>query len=133
RYPGSIFDIGNGRHSFGNYRRPFAPELDIGSYRYTTGSGKNKSTHTWGYAAIKLPRKLPNMLLDARNNNSLFGTNLPVSYRRDQVLSLEGDFDKYFTLYCPRQYERDALYVFTPDLMALLIDESAAFDVEIVD
>ena len=39
---------------------------------------------------------------------------------RTQVLSLEGDFDRYFTLYCPKEYERDALYVFTPDLMALL-------------
>src|SRR5690606_4776519 len=57
RYPGAIFDVGDGRHAFGNYRRPFAPELDIGSYRYTSGSGKNKSTHTWGYAAIRLPRK----------------------------------------------------------------------------
>jgi hypothetical protein len=49
------------------------------------------------------------------------------------VLSLEGDFDRYFTLFCPKQYERDALYVFTPDLMALCIDEVAPFDVEIVD
>jgi len=35
--------------------------------------------------------------------------------------------------YCPEGYERDALYVFTPDLMALLIDEVGAYDVEIVD
>jgi hypothetical protein len=54
-------------------------------------------------------------------------------FRKDQVLSLEGDFDRFFTLYCPQEYERDALYVFTPDLMALLIDEAAPFDVEIVD
>ncbi len=52
---------------------------------------------------------------------------------RDQVLPLEGDFDKHFTLYCPQEYEQDALYIFTPDLMALLIDEAAPFDVELVD
>jgi hypothetical protein len=74
------------------------------------------------------------MLLDSRANNGMFGSsNLPSAFRRDQVLSLEGDFDRYFTLYCPRQYERDALYVFTPDLMALLIDEAAPYDVEIID
>src|SRR5690606_19662771 len=61
------------------------------------------------------------------------GSNLPVTFDRTQVLSLEGDFDRYFRLYCPREYERDALYVFTPDLMALLIDNAAPFDVEIVD
>ena len=49
------------------------------------------------------------------------------------MLSLEGDFDQYFTLYCPKQYERDALYVFTPDLMALCIDEAAPFDIEVID
>ena len=49
------------------------------------------------------------------------------------MLSLEGDFDKYFTLYAPREYERDALYVFTPDLMVLLIDRLASYDLEIVD
>lgn len=49
------------------------------------------------------------------------------------MLSLEGDFDCHFTLYCPRGYERDALYVLTPDLMARLIDEAGGLDVEIVD
>jgi hypothetical protein len=74
------------------------------------------------------------MVLDAKKNNGLFGSStLPVSFDRDQVLSLEGDFNEHFTLYCPREYERDALYIFTPDLMALLIDEAAGWDVEIVD
>ena len=78
------------------------------------------------------------MLLDAKaNNTNLFGkslaSNLPVSLRKDQVLSLEGDFDKYFTLYAPKDYERDALYIFTPDLMTLLIDNAHSFDAEVVD
>lgn len=133
-YPGAIFGLGNSRQATGNYRAPFAPELDIGNYEYTTGSGKQKTTHNWGYMALRLPRQLPNMLLDAKANDGIFGsTTLPFVFRKDQRLSLEGDFDKYFSLYCPREYETDALYVFTPDLMALLIDESAAFDVEIIE
>ena len=52
---------------------------------------------------------------------------------RDQQLSLEGDFDIHFRLYCPTGYERDALYVMTPDLMALLIDDAGDLDAEIVD
>src|SRR5690606_27767455 len=102
--------------------------------QYTTGSGKNRTTHRWGFLALELDRRLPHMVLDATANNGLFGgTNLPARFDRSQVLSLEGDFDRYFTLYCPREYERDALYVFTPDLMAILIDEAAPYDVEIVD
>jgi len=134
RYAGSIFGIGSSRASYDRIQSTSGRFLDIGSYRYTTGSGKNRTTHTWGYLAMQLDRRLPQMVLDSKANNGLFGsTNLPKTFSRDQVLSLEGDFDKYFTLYCPREYERDALYVFTPDLMALLVDNAGAFDVEIVD
>jgi hypothetical protein len=107
--------------------------FDLGSFQYSTGSGKSRQTHYWGFLALHLDRELPNMVLDSKENNTLFGSDLPVTFRRDQILSLEGDFDKHFTLYCPKEYEQDALYVFTPDLMALLIDDAGSFDVEIVD
>ncbi len=133
-YPGAIFGIGTSRQVTDHFRTTGERFLDFGNYRYVTGSGKNRSTHDWGFLALHLDRALPHMLLDSRANNGLLGaTNLPAVFSREQVLSLEGDFNRYFTLYCPRQYERDALYVFTPDLMALLIDEAAPFDVEIVD
>lgn len=133
-YPGAIFGLGTSRQVTDHLRTADGRFLDFGNYRYTTGSGKNRTTHHWGFLALHLDRALPHMLLDSRANNGMLGgTNLPAVFSKDQVLSLEGDFDRYFTLYCPRQYERDALYVFTPDLMALLIDEAAPFDVEIVD
>lgn len=133
-FPGSIFQIGSGRMSTNRIQTVSGRQIDIGSYSYTTGSGKSKRTHGWGYLALRLDRNLPHMVLDAKSNNGLFGgTNLPAKFGGNQVLSLEGDFDRYFTLYCPEHYERDALYVFTPDLMALLIDETSAFDVEIID
>src|SRR5690606_561171 len=106
--------------------------VEFGNYQYTTGSGKNRSVHRWGYVAVKLDVPLPNIVLDALGNNTL-GTNLPASFARDQRLSLEGDFDDYFTLYCPQGYEADALYLFTPDIMARFIDHAAQLDVEIVD
>jgi hypothetical protein len=132
-YPGAIFQIGDSRQAVDHLVSTTGRFFDIGNYRYTTGSGKNRSTRTWGFMAFHLDRKLPNMVLDSKANNGFFGTNLPATFDKNQILSLEGDFDKYFTLYCPKAYERDALYIFTPDLMALLIDEAAPFDVEIVD
>ncbi len=132
-YPGAIFGIGSSRHVTDHFRTVDGRFLDFGNYAYTTGSGRSRRTHHWGFLAMQLERSLPHMLLDSTANNGMFGSNLPTAFRREQVLSLEGDFDRYFTLYCPTQYERDALYVFTPDLMALLIDEAAPFDVEIVD
>jgi len=133
-FPGCVFQHGDSRMAYDSFATPSGRFLDFGNYEYETGSGKNRTTHHWGFLALKLDRKLPNMVLDSKANNGLFGaTNLPQVFSRDQVLSLEGDFDKYFTLYCPKEYEADALYVFTPDLMALLIDDASPYDVEIVD
>ncbi|MEY2847961.1 MAG: hypothetical protein RI885_626 [Actinomycetota bacterium] len=133
-YPGAIFQTGSERAARDHFRASSGRYLDFGNYRYTTGSGKNRSTHHWGFLALQLDRALPHLVLDSRANNGLFGgTNLPLSFHRDQTLSLEGDFDRHFTLYCPREYEADALYVLTPDMMALLIDDAATFDVEIID
>lgn len=131
-YVGMIFDEGDSRRI--NEAYVFADGTEIGNYQYSTGSGKNRHTHHWSYVRIKLARQLPHMVLDARKNN-LFGnfTNLPDSFSRNQTMSLEGDFNEYFTLYAPKEYERDALYVFTPDVMAAVIDAGQAYDMEVID
>lgn len=131
-FPGMIFGIGSSRQSTdvlrGNRPRP----VEFGNYRYTVRHGKSSTTHHWGYVAVKLDVPLPNIVLDAIGNNG-FGSNLPAAFQRAQRLSLEGDFDRHFTLYCPAGYERDALYLFTPDIMARFIDHAAELDVEIID
>jgi hypothetical protein len=131
--PGMIFSIGSSRRASDLVRGERPRFVEFGNYRYVTGSGKNRTTHAWGYAAVKLDVPLPHIVLDATSNNSLFGSNLPATFDKDQRLSLEGDFDRFFSLYCPAGYERDALYLFTPDIMARFIDNAAALDVEIVD
>lgn len=133
-YPGAVFGVGDSREVLEHLTSAEPPLVDYGNTRYAIGSGKNRRTKTWGFLALQLHRALPHMVLDSTANNGFLGTTgLPTGFRRDQVLELEGDFNRHFTLYCPREYERDALYVFTPDLMALLIDHAAPFDVEIVD
>ncbi|GAA1466907.1 hypothetical protein [Microbacterium thalassium] len=131
--PGMIFGQGHSRQALDMVRGDRPRFVEFANYRYTTGSGKNSTTHVWGYVAVKLDVPLPHIVLDATSNNTLFGSNLPSTFDRAQRLSLEGDFDRYFALYCPRGYERDALYLFTPDIMARFIDNAAALDVEIVD
>lgn len=131
--PGMIFSRGSSRRATDILRGDKPRFVEFGNYQYTTGSGKNQTTHKWGYVAVHLSTPLPHIVLDALSNNGLFGSNLPVSFGKDQRLSLEGDFDRYFSLYCPRGYETDALYLFTPDIMARFIDNAAALDVEIVD
>lgn len=131
-YAGMIFDEGHSREIDSAFIFPGRAEL--GNYTYVTGGGKNRSTHHWAYIKVKLPRKLPHMVLDAKKNN-IFGkfSNLTDTFDQSQTLSLEGDFNEHFTLYAPKQYERDALYVFTPDVMARLIDNGSAYDMEVID
>ena len=131
--PGMIFSLGSSREASDLVRGERPRFVEFANYRYTTGSGKNRTTHKWGYVAVKLDVPLPHIVLDATGNNGLFGSNLPATFDKDQRLSLEGDFDRFFSLYCPAGYETDALYLFTPDIMARFIDNAAALDVEIVD
>ena len=131
--PGMLFDLGHGRIATDLVRGASPRFVEFANFTYTTGSGKESETHDWGYIAIKLDVPLPNIVLDAQSNNGFFGSNLPASYDAHQRLSLEGDFDRFFALYCPAGYERDALYLFTPDIMARFMDSASSFDVEIVD
>ena len=133
RLPGMIFGLGESRQATDLVRGEHPRFVEFGNYAYTTGSGKSRTTHQWGYVAVKLDVPLPNIVLDATSNNSLFGSNLPAMLDKRQRLGLEGDFDTHFALYAPVGYERDALYLFTPDIMARFIDHAAALDVEIVD
>ena len=80
---------------------------------------------------IVLPRPVPNMVLLSTGEAVL--SKAGVALDEGQRLALEGDFDTTFTLYCPREYETDALYIFTPDLMARLVDSAAGCDIEFVD
>lgn len=130
---GLVFQHGDARR----FDMLFTPSkgniYEFGTYCYDTGSGKNRTTHHYGFVHVKLSRSLPNIVLDSRHNNLLGETGLPGTLNRDQMLHLEGDFDNYFTLYAPKQYERDALYIFTPDVMQAMVDASRHYDGEIVD
>jgi len=134
--PGMLFHQGDRRGSTDVLRREQPRFVEFANFSYTESgsSDSNSSTYRWGYVAIHLDAPLPHIVLDALGNNGGLGrSNLPMAFRGSQRLSLEGDFDRYFALYCPRGYERDALYLFTPDVMARLIDYAARLDVEIID
>lgn len=140
-HTGKIFQIGHSKVA-SQIVRKFDQRgnaaVEIGKYAYTVGSGKNSRTYNWVYMCLHMQRNLPHMLLDAKSNNvQAFGmelnSNIAAGIAKDQVISLEGDFDKYFTLYGPAEYQMDARYIFTPDVMATLIDGSSAFDAEIID
>jgi hypothetical protein len=109
------------------------PFVELGNQQCTAADSSEARFRRWGYFMIDLERNLPHLVLVSKKRGSRRRSRFPLAFRRDQVLSLEGNFDRYFTLYAPREYERDALYVFTPDVMARLIDEAEGCHIEIVD
>lgn len=106
--------------------------LEFGDFEHTVGSGRSKMRLSYSYIAIRLNAPMPHILLDSTVNDKQ-AVWLGRYAKSTQRLSLEGDFDASFALYCPKGYERDALYLFTPDIMALFADNATRFDVEIVD
>jgi hypothetical protein len=121
--PGPIpFEVGNVAGRVGGTRTEQFGKVKVTMTRRTQRRSDN------GYVSIRLPKALPHFVVDASAN----GASLPMPVARKQRVSLEGDFDRHFALYAPAGYERDALYLFTPDIMALLIDESGDLDVEVI-
>ncbi|GAA3657419.1 hypothetical protein GCM10022202_17190 [Microbacterium marinilacus] len=107
------------------YPRFVAPGVEFGNLRRD-----GRPVRTWRYAAVALPAPLPHFVLDSSEAR---GGDVPRGVERGQRLSLEGDFDRWFRLHVPSEYQTDALFVFTPDLMAALIDDARSWNVELVD
>lgn len=133
--PGMIFGFGDSKKFIDFVSYPKGPITETGVYKCSTGSGKSRQNHYFSFVRVKLPRNLPNMILDSKQNNSFGGrlSNLPHGFSRDQQLVLEGDFGSYYNLYVPEQYHRDALYIFTPDVMHALVDATNTYDCEVID
>lgn len=131
--PGLIFEGQDGSTAYDVVESRDGRGLIVGNQTFTTGTGNKRQTHRWGFATVQLGTMLPHIVLDAKGNNALAASTLPVSLDAEQRLRLEGDFDRHFSLSVPKGYERDALYLFTPDIMARFVDRAAELDVEIVD
>lgn len=78
-----------------------------------------------GFAAIRLDREVPHVLLVPRTD---FAPGIREERRR---MFLEGDFPRYFTLYCEPGAEIEALTVLTPDVMAAMVDDATLWTAEI--
>lgn len=102
-----------------------APGVEFGNL-----SSRTHSYLEWHYLATELPAPLPHVFLESRAAGRL-----PKELARaeiGQAVSMGAPFDNHFTVYAPRGYEHDALYVLTPAVMALLLDYATDFHVEII-
>ena len=132
-YPGLLFGKGRSRASTHHLFSPTGVLADAGGYEYTTGSGDNSTTHRWCFAAFRLPHPVPHLLLDAKANNGVWGTNLPETFASSQRISLGEPFDSHYQLYAPESYGRDAFQLLPPNVMEALLNTRVVYDIEMVD
>ncbi|MDR1264063.1 MAG: hypothetical protein LBK42_00475 [Propionibacteriaceae bacterium] len=105
--------------------------LIIGRHRILEDQRQNKIElyRPFTFGMIRLPQAVPHIILKNRHSKVV-----PMSRLRNIAqMALEGDFADTFTLYCPASYERDALYIFTPDVMTACLDLAGDAELELVD
>ncbi|WP_435092265.1 hypothetical protein [Clavibacter michiganensis] len=135
--PGPMSDghFGSARRCFDLTRvmRPtLAPGVEFGNHEIVTAGRREGAPRFGGYAMIRLAHEMPHIRVIARRGVLRRALTMMSRPDREQRLSLEGDVDRHYALYCPAGSERDALYLFTPDILALLIDRVRGLDVEVV-
>ena len=89
--------------------------------------GKIDRSQYFSVLSIELARKVPHLYFDS---SKVLGSQVKHYVGSFQRLSLEGDFDKYFTLYSPDGYQVDVLSFITPELMQVLI-AAGDYDIEL--
>ncbi len=102
--------------------------IEFGQLRPDWQSRRSHGSRTQTFMRFKLPMSLPHIVLRSRRSE----TNVLDGVGESVKLKLEGQFGDMFDLYVPKGYERDALYVFTPDVMVRFIDATPNFDCEII-
>lgn len=91
-----------------------------GEYQYTTGSGKNRTTHHYSFIAQKAHKELPLV--------HCFRPWMDRSFLRKEV-QLEGvDFNKKYNIYADKP--TDAFYVFNPRVMHAMLEEEIVKDMK---
>lgn len=101
---------------------------DLFMYQFTTGSGKNSHTYYYTVARVALAKPFPHLILDNKKTWAIHNRG-----NASQKISLEGDFDKYFSFYSQPNEHINALSIVTPDIMQTLLTKNQFQDIEIAD
>lgn len=106
--------------------------FDAAVRTFVVGERDGAAMHSTLAVRIPLRAEAPRIQLRSRTGAGALSM-LPRVPQARQHLRLEGNFSDVFVLSVPVGYERDALYLLTPDLMAVLLDNASDLDLEIVD
>ncbi len=122
-HDGSVTDVVSGQFQ--------GHPLSLFEYDFLVGGGKSESSYHYTIYKLQFDGALPDIMLKC--GGTFFGESLLEKNPEKEMIKLEGDFNKYFSLSVSKGHEVDALEVFTPDVMEDLIEKAKQFSVEIVN
>ncbi len=129
---GAFFRVGYGQRRYdlvgGSYQ---GHPIELFLYQYTIGEGKRAETYVYTVFRLRFDTAMPDLVLEQKKYGVGYSI-LKTAASQKEFISLEGDFNKYFTLSVPKGYETEALEVFTPEVMGELIDKCKDLNLEIV-
>jgi hypothetical protein len=103
--------------------------IEIFNYGFTVQHGRSSHRETYTIFALQFDGVLPDIALTPRS--LLVAGSLAGAPDADVEVTLEGDFNEYFTLYAPKAYDVDIRVIFQPDLMLELIEKYRSYRIEI--
>jgi hypothetical protein len=91
----------------------------------TGGSKRDRNIYEYTVFAFKFQGNFPHFYLNNKKNS--FGVDI------GNFISLPAEFDDKFLLAAPKEYEIEALEIFTPNILAVLLDRGFSYDIEFVN
>jgi len=123
-------EIGRNRHTFEKVRgAENGKPIVFSSFLSVVGRNKTEEMISFTLCELKLSGNIPPFVVLSKKSEKSFILDLRTipDYRK---LTLEGDFNKFFSVYTIPGKERGALEILTPDIMVELIEYSPLFSFE---
>jgi hypothetical protein len=101
-------------------------------HMFHTGRGRDKMPFYYAVIEITLPKKVPQIFLDYRHEEYLIADPL-VTFARDHLVKLEGNFSETYKVYFDRRYASTALTLLNPLFMEKLLAARTNCEIEFVE
>lgn len=130
QYNGIFMDVGNEQKSYNTVHGSFdGNDFWLFNFSYTLGSGKHKQYCKRTVFKIVFPCEFPRMT----SFSDMHAFYIPSDYfKNPQKVVLSGDYEHFFDLTVEKDFEIEALQIFTPDLMEKVRFSKHHFSLEFV-
>lgn len=129
KFDGNLGKVGHSRAIYNFISgKSEADNMFLFNCQYTIGYGKGSTDYFFTVFRFDFVEDMPVFLLE-NSEDYIYGNGIAGLER----LSLEGNFDDHFTLYVTKEFEIEALQIFTPEVMEFLIKKASAYSLEIVE